>query len=157
QVLAQPKAVAIAGVLLLFFGAFFLFANPSTSVPFFLMALIAGGIAYSTFRTGAPVVGDLAMEVKDKEDNKQKLARDPQVSITIPISVEVSKELTPLIDLNQEGKFLSDLVPKMRQLLYQELGVIFPGVQVTGNTPLSENSYLFRLKEVPVEVGKIVP
>jgi type III secretion protein V len=157
QILAQPKAVAIAGVLLFIFGLTFLFVNPSTSLPFFVMALAAGGIAYSTMRSGAPVVGDLAIELKDKDDNKQKISRDPQVSLTIPISVEVSKDLTPLIDLNQEGKFLSDLVPKMRQLLYQELGVIFPGVQVTGNAPLAENSYLFRLKEVPVEIGKIVP
>lgn len=157
QILAQPKAVGIAALLLMVFGLVFLFVSPSTSIPFFVMALGAGGIAYSTLRNGIPMVGEMAMEAKDKEDNKQKLARDPQVSLTIPISVEVSKDLTPLIDLNQEGKFLSDLVPKMRQLLYQELGVIFPGVQVSGNSPIAENSYLFRLKEVPVEVGKIVP
>jgi type III secretion protein V len=157
QLLAQPKAVGIAAMLLLVFGLTFLFVNPPTSIPFFIMAFVAGGISYSTLRNGIPVVGDLAIELKDKDENKQKISRDPQVSLTIPISVEVSKDLTPLIDLNQEGKFLSDLVPKMRQLLYQELGVIFPGVQVTGNAPLAENSYLFRLKEVPVEMGKIVP
>jgi type III secretion protein V len=157
QIMAQPKAIGIAAMLLFIFGLTFLFVNASTSIPFFVMALAAGGIAYSTLRTGVPVVGDLAIDVKDKDEIKQKQLRDPQVSLTIPISVEVSKDLTPLIDLNQEGKFLSDLVPKMRQLLYQELGVIFPGVQVTGNAPLAENSYLFRLKEVPVEIGKIVP
>src|SRR5439155_3055354 len=65
QILAQPKAVAIAAMLLLVFGFSFLFVNPSTSLPFFIMALAAGGVAYSTMRTGAPVVGDLAMELKD--------------------------------------------------------------------------------------------
>ncbi|KAF0248541.1 MAG: type III secretion protein SctV [bacterium] len=121
------------------------------------MAFIAGGIAYSTIKNGIPVIGESAENAKEKDEIKQKQSRDPQISLTVPIAVEVSKDLTPLIDLNQEGKFLSDLVPKMRQLLYQELGVIFPGVQVTGNAPVPENSYLFRLKEVPVEVGKIVP
>ncbi|MEW6733934.1 MAG: type III secretion system export apparatus subunit SctV [Acidobacteriota bacterium] len=156
QLMAQPKAIAIAGILLFFFGITFLFVNPGTSIPFFIMALATGGVAYSILRKGVPLTGEAALE-KEKEDNKQRLGRDPQISLTIPISVEVGKDLTPLIDLNQEGKFLSDLVPKMRQLLYQELGVIFPGVQVTGNAPLQENSYIFRLKEVPVEIGKIVP
>ncbi|MBK7994366.1 MAG: type III secretion system export apparatus subunit SctV [Blastocatellia bacterium] len=156
QILAQPKAISIAAAILGIFGLTFFFVHPSTSIPFFIMAFIAGGIAYSTLKTGVPVVGEAA-EGKDKDENKQKGSRDPQISLTVPISVEVSKDLTPLIDLNQEGKFLSDLVPKMRQLLYQELGVIFPGVQVTGNAPVAENSYLFRLKEVPVEIGKIVP
>lgn len=157
QIMAQPKAIAIASILLVFFGLTFLFVNPSTAIPFFIMAAVAGGIAYSILKKGAVVSGEIALDGPEKEEGKQKLARDPQISLTIPISVEVSKDLTPLIDLNQEGKFLSDLVPKMRQLLYQELGVIFPGVQVSGNAPISENSYLFRLKEVPVEVGKIVP
>lgn len=157
QILAQPKAVGIAGGILGVFGVTFLFVSASTSIPFFIMAFVAGGIAYSTLKTGIPVVGEAAEAAKEKEDNKQKTSRDPQISLTVPISVEVSKDLTPLVDLNQEGKFLSDLVPKMRQLLYQDLGVIFPGVQVTGNAPVPENSYMFRLKEVPVEVGKIVP
>lgn len=156
QILAQPKAIIIAAGILGIFGLTFFFVHPSTSIPFFIMAFITGGIAYSTLKNGVPVVGETA-EAKEKEENKQKGSRDPQISLTVPISVEVSKDLTPLIDLNQEGKFLSDLVPKMRQLLYQELGVIFPGVQVTGNAPVAENSYLFRLKEVPVEIGKIVP
>ncbi|MBI4852823.1 MAG: type III secretion system export apparatus subunit SctV [Acidobacteria bacterium] len=157
QILAQPKAVGIAAAILAVFGITFFFVHPSTSIPFFIMAFLAGGIAYSTLKSGVPVIGEAGEGGKDKEDNKQKQSRDPQISLTVPIAVEVSKDLTPLIDLNQEGKFLSDLVPKMRQLLYQELGVIFPGVQVTGNAPVPENSYLFRLKEVPVEVGKIVP
>jgi len=157
QILAQPKAIAISAAILVVFGITFFFVHPSTSIPFFIMAFLAGGVAYSTIRNGIPVVGESAEAAKEKDENKQKQSRDPQISLTVPIAVEVSKDLTPLIDLNQEGKFLSDLVPKMRQLLYQELGVIFPGVQVTGNAPVPENSYLFRLKEVPVEVGKIVP
>jgi type III secretion protein V len=157
QILAQPKAVGIAAAILAVFGVTFFFVHPSTSIPFFIMAFVAGGIAYSTLKTGVPLIGEAAEVAKEKDGEKQKQSRDPQISLTVPIAVEVSKDLTPLIDLNQEGKFLSDLVPKMRQLLYQELGVIFPGVQVTGNAPVPENSYLFRLKEVPVEVGKIVP
>ncbi len=157
QILAQPKAISIAAGILGIFGLTFLFVNAATSIPFFVMAFVAGGIAYSTLKTGVPVVGEAGEAAKEKEEGKQKASRDPQISLTVPISVEVSKDLTPLVDLNQEGKFLSDLVPKMRQLLYQDLGVIFPGVQVTGNAPVPENSYMFRLKEVPVEVGKIVP
>lgn len=157
QILAQPKAVGIAAMLLGVFGITFFFVNPLTAVPFFIMALVSGGIAYSVFKTGVPATGEAAEVAKEKEETKQKVGREPQVSLTIPIAIEVSKDLIPLIDLNQEGKFLSDLVPKMRQLLYQELGVIFPGVQIAGNNTIAESSYMFRLKEVPVEVGKIVP
>ncbi|MCS6884832.1 MAG: type III secretion system export apparatus subunit SctV [Acidobacteriota bacterium] len=159
QIMAQPKAIAIASILLFFFAITFLIVNPATSLPFFIMSVLAGGIAYSIFKKGGPTVaGDMALEAASAEkEEKQKVSRDPQISLTIPIAIEVSKDLTPLIDLSQEGKFLSDLIPKMRQLLYQELGVIFPGVQVSGNAPIAENSYLFRLKEVPVEIGKIVP
>src|SRR5206468_1828905 len=39
--------------------------------------------------------------------------------------------------------------------LYYELGVIFPSIQISGNTPYESGAYLIWLNEVPVVTGQV--
>ena len=49
------------------------------------------------------------------------------------------------------------MIPKMRQALYADLGVRFPGVHVRTDSPnLAQDEYLIYLNEVPVVRGKII-
>ena len=49
------------------------------------------------------------------------------------------------------------MILKMRQALYQDLGVRFPGVHVRTNSPnLEEDEYSISLNEVPIIRGKIL-
>ena len=48
------------------------------------------------------------------------------------------------------------MIPKMRQALYQDLGIRYPGVHVRTDSPtLESDEYAILLNEVPVARGKI--
>ena len=76
-----------------------------------------------------------------------------------PIVMEVSKELTHLVDGSQdEGKFIDELIPLLRQGLFMELGVNFPGVQVRGMCQhLEAFVYQIKINEIPIADGRIDP
>jgi type III secretion protein V len=53
--------------------------------------------------------------------------------------------------------FIDEMVPKMRQALYADMGVRFPGVHVRTESPsLERDEYSILLNEVPVVRGKII-
>ena len=57
----------------------------------------------------------------------------------------------------QKGKsFIDQMIPKMRQALYADLGVRFPGVHVRTDSPILEkDEYSIHLNEVPIIRGKV--
>lgn len=79
-------------------------------------------------------------------------------ALTLPVVLEVGKGLT--IDIQKSGKtqsFIDQMIPKMRQALYADLGVRFPGVHVRTDSPnVGPDEYLIHLNEVPVVRGKVV-
>ncbi|MEI6242751.1 MAG: FHIPEP family type III secretion protein, partial [Chlamydiota bacterium] len=57
----------------------------------------------------------------------------------------------------QGASFVDTMIPKMRQALYQDLGVRFPGVHVrTDSFTLEKDAYAIHLNEVPLVRGKIL-
>lgn len=79
-------------------------------------------------------------------------------ALTLPVVLEVGKGLS--IDIQKSGKtqsFIDQMIPKMRQALYADLGVRFPGVHVRTDSPnVGPDEYLIHLNEVPVVRGKVV-
>ena len=148
QILAQPKAIAIAAVLLLALAII-----PGLPfVPFLTLSMVVGGIAYGLFRTKK--MARLAEEA-EKEDRMEE--GELGYSLTVPILVEVSQGLTHVIDREgAEGQTLAKLVPELRNSLYFDLGVLFPPIQVRGNQPMPDGSFAIRLKEVPL-VTAVIP
>ncbi len=72
-----------------------------------------------------------------------------------PIVLEVSDALVPFVDSRQDGgKFLFELIPFMRDGLFVELGVRFPGVRARGNPSLPPGAYQIQINEVPVVTGQ---
>ena len=83
-------------------------------------------------------------------------AQDPQDSITVPLVLQVSEALTPLLDTATDtGKQFYEQLVQVRNGLYYDLGVIFPAIQVKGNTPGEAGSYTIWANEVPVVSGQI--
>ena len=77
------------------------------------------------------------------------------IPVVTPIVLEVSDALVPYVDSRQDnGKFLFELIPFMRDGLFVELGVRFPGVRARGNPNLSPGSYQIQINEVPVVTGQ---
>ena len=79
-------------------------------------------------------------------------------SLTLPVILEVGKSMS--LEIQRTGKtqgFIEQMIPKMRQALYADLGIRFPGVHVRTDSPnLGQDEYLIYLSEVPVVRGKVI-
>ena len=158
QLLGQPKALAIAAGLI---GGLALIPG-LPKIPFFILALVTGSVAYGLFklqaRMGTP---EEAMAKKEEEKKKEAAkAKEEEIGLPLPapLALEVSTELTALLDDRADGgRFLNELIPQIRDRLFFELGVRFPGVRVRGSVPgLAPDSFAIKLNEVPVIFSNVM-
>ncbi|MBA2727179.1 MAG: type III secretion system export apparatus subunit SctV [Parachlamydiaceae bacterium] len=79
-------------------------------------------------------------------------------ALTLPVILEAGKGLSGEIQKAVKGQsFVDQMIPRMRQALYADLGVRFPGVHVRTDSPiLDKDEYSIHLNEVPVVRGKIL-
>ncbi|HVS01991.1 MAG TPA: type III secretion system export apparatus subunit SctV [Thermoanaerobaculia bacterium] len=163
QMLAQPKALGIAAGMLV--GLALIPGLPF--VPFMALAALSGGVAWGLTRT---------KEQKDREEikaqvmesaqpesrpsgGKKKKDEGPRLPMAVPVILETSTTVTPLVDMSAQGaRFIEELIPQMREWMFQDLGVHFPGVRVRGDAPyLDENTYMIYVNEVPAATGVVYP
>ena len=81
-------------------------------------------------------------------------------ALTLPVILELGKDLSKLIQQRTKSgqSFVDDMIPKMRQALYQDIGIRYPGIHVRTDSPsLEGNDYMILLNEVPYVRGKIPP
>jgi len=165
QILAQPKAFAIAGGFLLALGL----VPGLPFVPFSLMALAIGGLSYGLFRARrvkGPGMMD-HIEEREEEAKEQKTqaiqkakAQEGQsqqmLPVVTPIALEVAQDLIPLVDDAQGSLFLNEMIPMMRDGLFYELGVRYPGLRVRGNEgDLPKGAYIIMINEIPLVMGTV--
>lgn len=159
QLLAQPKALAIAAGLLVGLGII----PGLPKIPFFLLAAATGSIAYGLFKLKArqdrgEVIGVLEPKKEKKPADAEK--EDDQLSLPLPapLALELSTEMTKMLDVSTAGgRFINELLPQIRDRLFYELGVRFPGVRVRGMVPgLGVDSYVVKLNEVPVAFANVM-
>ncbi len=147
QILAQPKAIAVASAFLLFVAL----VPGFPKIPFFILAALTGSVAYGLFHA---IKIKKAAETKASE--QQELVHEPELTVTVPLVLEVGEPLTPFIDVSTEtGKKFYEMLQEIRNSLYYELGVIFPSIQISGNSPDELGTYKIWLNEVPVLSGQI--
>ena len=168
QVLAQPKAFAIAAGLLCGVGL----VPGLPTVPFFTMAGIIGLMAYGLMRSkavsdagGLPGRNPNQVQAKGEETRqkqieaakKQEGQAQQMLPVVTPIALEVAGNLIPLVEDSGGGnKFLGEMVPMMRDGLFYELGVKFPGIRVRGNeTDLAMGTYIIMINEIPLVSGNV--
>jgi len=148
QILGQPKAIAVASGLLTVMAII----PGLPKIPFFILAALTGSLAWGLFRAQ----NMQAAAVEQTNSAAAGLAQDPQVSVTVPLVLQVSEALTPLLDTATDtGKQFYEQLVQVRNGLYYDLGVIFPAIQVKGNTPGEAGSYTIWANEVPVVSGQI--
>ncbi|MBI5510807.1 MAG: type III secretion system export apparatus subunit SctV [Deltaproteobacteria bacterium] len=166
QILAQPKAFAIAAGMLVGIGL----VPGLPTVPFFIMAGVTGLMAYGLMRTKAASSGAsgepanevqaMGEETKQKQIDaakKQEGQAQQMLPVVTPIALEVAANLIPLVeDTGGGNKFLGEMVPMMRDGLFYELGVKFPGIRVRGNeTDLPDGTYIIMINEIPLVSGNV--
>jgi type III secretion protein V len=165
QLIAYPRAIAIAGGMLL--GMALVPGLPK--VPFFVLGGSIATGAYLMLKREKKIASGEINENGDPpaEEGETPAAAEPQpkeainpdselfIPVVTPIVLEVSDALVPFVDSRQDGgKFLFELVPFMRDGLFVELGVRYPGVRARGNPGLPPGAYQIQINEVPVVTGQ---
>ena len=170
QLLAQPRAFVIACALLALFGL----VPGLPMVPFFLLSGVIGALAYGLNRTQRlkaegklqPLPGDGPPTEEEMQEQREKRIQSQRIQegqaqqmlpVVTPIALEVAADLIPLVEDQGEGsRFLGEMIPMMRDGLFYELGVRFPGIRVRGNeSDMPPGSYLIMINEIPLVMGTV--
>jgi type III secretion protein V len=152
QVLAQPKALAIAAGML----ALLAVVPGLPALPFLALAAALGSIAWRLLRA-APAAETAALEAPAGAPRGAADAAPPSPVLT-PIAVEVSPELASLLgpsDPKVKGAFVGEVVPRARDRLFAELGLALPAVRLRADEGLAGGAFVVRLNEVPLARGEI--
>ncbi len=170
QLLAQPRAFMIATAMLTIFGL----VPGLPMVPFLFCAALVGAVGYGLNRTkrlkaegrlqqiddGSPPSDEEVQEQRQKRIQAQRMQEgqsQQMLPVVTPIALEVAADLIPLVEDSGEGsKFLGEMIPMMRDGLFYELGVRFPGIRVRGNeSDMPPGSYLIMINEIPLVMGTV--
>ncbi len=163
QILRQPKALMMsAGVLMI------MAAIPGfPPAPFMILASLSGLIGYALWTTEQKrSIAGVSSAAADQASIDTPVKGHKVVSgggvdsyaLTLPVILETGSWLTHEVQKADRGSgFIDQMIPKMRQALYGDLGVRFPGVHVRTDSPtLQEDEYSIHLNEVPIVRGKIL-
>lgn len=175
QILKQPKALMIAAGFLMGMAIVPGFPAP----PFLILAAGLGLIGYSLWSTGAgttaapgrpgsvPTSSSTISSATGDTSTVETSVKGHKVitgggidsyALTLPVVLECGKGLSGEIQKVQRGQsFVDQMIPRMRQALYADLGVRFPGVHVRTDSPILEtDEYSIHLNEVPIVRGKVL-
>lgn len=171
QILKQPKALMLASAFLMGMAIIF------PPAPFLILASAVGLIGYSLWSKeqadleaggGGGLPGGATMESATSSSISTGVPDHRVISgggvdsyaLTLPVILECGPGLSEMIRAAQKSKgtsFIDVMIPKMRQALYADLGVRFPGVHVRTDSPiLDKDEYAIHLNEVPIVRGKVL-
>ncbi len=138
QVLAQPKALAITAGLL----AVLAVVPGLPALPFLVLAAALGAIAWRLLRAPAVAV-----------EADAALAPSP---VPTPITVEVAPDLAAHLGaMEPDGPFMTEIVPGLRERLFDERGLALPAVTARADLALAGGTFVVRLNEVPLGRGAL--
>ena len=150
QILFQPRAIAIAAAVLFAFGL----VPGMPTIPFMVLSLIAGGIAYSVIKTRA-AESEKVMENELLEAKTQT----PQVVESVPpidiLAMEVGYGLLPLVDAEKGGDLL-DRIRSFRGQVAQDMGILLSPIHIQDNMKLKPGEYQIKLKGNKIAEGELM-
>lgn len=153
QILSQPKALLTASGLSLLMGFI-------PGFPLALFALVAAGLASGAFY--------IINTIKKKSQEPQSLEshiiegdsiENDELGQSIPLVLEVGPELYKVFKDDPRWQHcFGQLYPRLRNLLSNQLGVVFPELKLSINPNLSQ-SYNYRIQvfQIPVDRGVLSP
>lgn len=167
QMFRQPKALMLAAGFLMGLALIPGFPKP----PFLILSAALGLIGYTIWsreeqeRVAARTAGETAattgaVETTVKGHKVISGGGIDSYALTLPVIIECGKGISLNIQKASKEKaqnFVDQMIPRMRQALYADLGVRFPGVHVRTDSPLLDaDEYAIHLNEVPIVRGKII-
>lgn len=171
QLFNQPKALMMSAGILMIMAAIPGFPP----APFMILASCLGLIGYALWSNDAKENaagrgssgGAISSAAAQEAGSVEMPVKGHKVisgggidsyALTLPVILELGSWVSKEIQSNTKGaNFIDQMIPRMRQALYADLGVRFPGVHVrTDSQTLSEDEYSIHLNEVPVVRGKLL-
>ena len=118
-------------------------------------AVFCAGLGYmlSRVREEAPL-----QEAPETEtDTSQSPTEKARSLLTVdPMELEVGYGLVGLVDQSQGGTLLSR-ISAIREQIAMELGLVVPAIRIRDNMQIDPNSYVVKLRGVPIGGWQIVP
>jgi flagellar biosynthesis protein FlhA len=153
QLLTRPRALAVAAAILFSFALI----PGLPTLPFMVLALLAGGVAYLVFQSGRPEVEDLDQaegETVTEEASGEQDSFKPLPPLDI-LGLEIGYTLIPLVDVQQDGELLSR-IKSIRRQIAQEIGIVVPSIHIQDNMQLKPGEYRILLKGNEVGSGQLM-
>jgi type III secretion protein V len=148
QVLAHPRAIALAAILL----ALLAVVPGMPTAPFLLLAAVIGALAWGAARR------QRAQQLSERLRTSPAESGASAVPDAAGVVIEVGVGLAPAIDASGGGgRLMRELVPALRELLHAELGLPLPSVQLRTARGLDPRGYRILLADVPMGEGTIAP
>jgi flagellar biosynthesis protein FlhA len=151
QVFFHPRAISMVSVVL--FG--FALVPGLPTLPFLVLALMAGTLAYSLVqaRRKTERAEQEEQAVADQASPAETLTALPPLDV---LAIEVGYGLIPLVDANQNGELLERIKAIRRQMAF-DLGIIIPPVHIQDNMQLNPGEYLILLKGNEIARAELMP
>jgi type III secretion protein V len=154
QVLRQPKALVLGGVVILAFAL----VPGFPKMQFVVLGTFVGAVGFLIRRAAVPegeeAKGFLpAMAPAGGKRAPGRAVEGEEFAVTVPLLIDVAASIQEAIrprELNEE-------LVKVRKALYFDLGVPFPGISLRFNDALDGGVYVILVQEVPMSQGRIAP
>ena len=155
QVLSQPKAMSIAGVLMFAFAA----VPGFPTLVFGTLGTVLAGMGLLLMKMaeqsddpgGSPVPAMASARDSAADAAKKRMGSPEEFSMTVPLMIDVSEDLEGVIEADK----LNEALIEVRRALYVDLGVPFPGINLRFNAGLPSGHYQILIHETPMASGQL--
>ncbi|MBF0286697.1 MAG: flagellar biosynthesis protein FlhA [SAR324 cluster bacterium] len=149
QMFNNVQALFVASMVLLAFAM----VPGLPTVPFLMLSLATGALAYSAKQHNQRVTQEEQLQVAQEE--QQKIDEEPEdIASLLPIDMfglELGYGLIPLVDEEQDGELLKR-VKSIRRQVALDFGFIVPPMHIKDNLELAPGEYSITIKGI--EVGR---
>lgn len=152
QLFSEPKLLFITAGVLLFLGL----VPGLPKLPFMLLGLGLAFLGYSLRQNKQAVEQNETIEAAKAEAEESKKLDNVYSLLHIdPLELELGYGLISLVDERQGGDILERVVMIRRQCAL-EMGIVIPPIRIRDNMQLLPNSYVLKLKGIPMAKGEIM-
>ncbi len=154
QILAQPRALWIAGGVMFFFAL----VPGMPHVAFLGISLACWALAYYLRSVMKREMADAERD-KEKAPSVEKKREPENVSALLavdPLEIEIGYSMIPLVDEAQGGDLLERITGIRRQMA-TDLGLVVPPIRIRDNMQLSPSEYVIKIKGSEISRWKIMP